>query len=193
MIPAGGEAMKSQFVMLAAYNAWVNERLYDAAQLVSDVEYRKDRGAFFGSLHGTLNHLLVGDRIWMHRFTGEGEAPTDLAAILHENFDALRAARRDEDRRIEAYIGSLSDAALASTIRYRTIRNPTDVEQELVPLLMHFFNHQTHHRGQAHCLLTEISGAAPSFDLLAFQRQTGISLRTGAGGNFTAAEKRPGA
>ncbi len=63
--------MKALFEMLAAYNAWANERLYDAAARVADQDYRADRGAFFGSLHGTLNHLLLGDRIWMHRFTGE--------------------------------------------------------------------------------------------------------------------------
>src|SRR5690348_13696067 len=125
--------MKSLFEMLAAYNAWVNERLYDAAGRIPDAEYRKDRGAFFGSLHGTLNHLLLGDRIWMHRFTGEGEEPAELAAILFDDFTALREARREEDARIEAYIRGLSPAALAGTLRYRTTRNPTDIEQELTP------------------------------------------------------------
>ena len=67
--------MKAQFEMLAAYNSWVNERLYEAAAKLADADYRADRGAFCGSLHGTLNHLLLGDRIWMHRFTGEGEEP----------------------------------------------------------------------------------------------------------------------
>jgi uncharacterized damage-inducible protein DinB len=75
--------MKPLFEIYAAYNAWVNERLYDAASHIPDAEYRRDRGAFFGSLHGTLNHLLVGDRIWMRRFTGEGEAPTRLDAVLY--------------------------------------------------------------------------------------------------------------
>ena len=184
--------MKALFQMLAAYNAWANRRLYNAASRLPDAAYRADQGAFFGSIHGTLNHLLLGDLIWMHRFTGEGEEPAELAAILYEHFDALRAARRAEDRRIEGYIDGLSETALAATIIYRTTRNPTDIEQELAALLIHFFNHQTHHRGQAHCLLTEMTGAAPSFDLLVFQRQTGISLRKGAGGTFAAAETRPG-
>ncbi|HVO04281.1 MAG TPA: DinB family protein [Candidatus Cybelea sp.] len=184
--------MKRHFEMLAAYNVWANERLYDAAAAISDAEYRKDRGAFFGSLHGTLNHLLLGDIIWMHRFTGEGEEPSKLDAILHDDLAQLRAARRREDVRIEAYIRGLDDAALAGTITYRTTRNPTEIEQELAPLLIHFFNHQTHHRGQAHCLLTAINGEAPSFDLLVYQRQTGISIRKGAGGQFAPTEKRPG-
>jgi uncharacterized damage-inducible protein DinB len=166
--------MTSRAAMFAGYNRWANERLYDAASGLSDKDYRVDRGAFFKSMHGTLNHLLVADRIWMRRFTGEGEAPKELDAILHEDFAALRAARRAEDERILRYANALTEADLAGSIRYRTITNPTDMEQPLAPALDHFFNHQTHHRGQAHALLTAITGTAPSFDLLIFQRETGI-------------------
>ena len=112
--------MKAQFEMLAAYNAWVNERLYEAAARLGDADYRADRGAFFGSLHGTLNHLLLGDRIWMHRFTGEGDEPKHLDAILHDDFPSLRAARRAEDGRIITYVERLSEADLRGTIRYRS-------------------------------------------------------------------------
>src|SRR5260370_7793232 len=182
--------MKSLFEMLAAYNAWVNERLYDAAARIPDAEYRRDRGAFFGSLHGTLNHLLLGDRIWMHRFTGEGEEPKELDAILYDDFAELCAARRAEDVRIVDYVAGLSEKDLAGTIRYRSTRSPPDIEQLLAPPLLHFFNHQPHHRGQAHCLLTEITGEAPSFDLLVYQRQTGTSLIKGGGGSFLAPERR---
>jgi len=185
--------MKAQFKMLAAYNAWVNERLYEAAAKIEDADYRADRGAFFGSLHGTLNHLLLGDRIWMHRFTGEGEEPKRLDAILHDDFASLRAARHAEDGRIVTYVGRLSEADLQGTIRYRSTRSPAEIEQYLAPLLLHFFNHQTHHRGQAHCLLTAIAGEAPSFDLLVFQRATGIGIVKGQGGSFTQPERRPAA
>jgi uncharacterized damage-inducible protein DinB len=89
-------------------------------------------------------------------------------------------------------VKALDEARLAGTIIYRTTRNPMTIEQELTPLLIHFFNHQTHHRGQAHCLLTAACGEAPSFDLLVYQRQTGISIRQGSGGNFSPTEKRPG-
>lgn len=183
--------MKAQFEMLAAYNGWVNERLYDAAAKIGDADYRADRGAFFGSLHGTLNHLLLGDLIWMHRFTGQGEEPKQLDAILHDDFAALRAARRNEDERIIGYVARLTHADLQGTIRYRSTRSPVEIEQYLTPLLLHFFNHQTHHRGQAHCLLTAIAGEAPSFDLLVFQRATGISLVKGQGGSFAQPERRP--
>ena len=170
--------MPAYFAMFAAYNRWANERLYDAAATLSDADYRADRGAFFGSLHRTLNHLLVTDRIWMRRFTGSGPQPTQLDQILFDELPALREARRAEDARIVAYIDSLSDADLAGTIRYRTIVRPAEVTQPLTPALAHFFNHQTHHRGQAHALLTISGGkdAAPSLDLIYFQRETGTGL-----------------
>jgi uncharacterized damage-inducible protein DinB len=168
--------MQPHFAMMAGYNAWSNERLYDVAAQLSDADYHADRGAFFKSVHGTLNHLLVADRIWMKRFTGEGEAPNRLDAILFERFEDLRTARRTEDERIVAYIDTLSEADLAGSIRYRTIVNATNIEQPLTPALMHFFNHQTHHRGQVHCLLTGLGLDAPSLDLILFQRETRIGL-----------------
>jgi uncharacterized damage-inducible protein DinB len=167
--------MPSRYPMFAAYNAWCNERLYAAAATVTDADYRANRGAFFKSLNGTLNHLLVGDRIWMERFTGKGEVPASLDAILYDDFAALRKARAAEDAKIIDYVEGLSEADLASTIRYRTFVNPAAIEQQLAPALDHFFNHQTHHRGQAHALLSSIIGndATPSFDLIIFQRQSG--------------------
>jgi uncharacterized damage-inducible protein DinB len=171
--------MKSRYQMFAAYNAWCNERLYDAAATLSDGDYRADRGAFFRSVHGTLNHLLVADRIWMRRFTGVGDMPPSLDAILYDDFDVLRAARRVQDTLINRYINGLSEADLSGILRYRTVTNPQTIEQPLQPALDHFFNHQTHHRGQAHCLLSGIIGNAktPSFDLIIFQRESGIGLK----------------
>jgi uncharacterized damage-inducible protein DinB len=168
--------MVERYRMFADYNAWANERIYDAASKLSDADYRASRGAFFGSLHGTLNHLLVGDQIWMYRFTGSGDAPTKLDAILFENFSDLREARRAEDLRISRYCESLDDKSLSGEFAYRTISKPATITQKLAPALDHFFNHQTHHRGQAHCLLTMIAGrdAAPSLDLILFQRETGF-------------------
>ena len=168
--------MAAHFAMLAAYNAWANERVYAAAGTLSDAEYRADRGAFFKSVHGTLNHLLVTDRIWMRRLTGAGDAPTRLDAILFDDLDALHAARRAEDERIVRFVNELDGEALAGKIRYRTITNPVEIEQPLASALTHLFNHQTHHRGQVHCLLTGLKGDAPSLDLILFQRESGMGL-----------------
>ena len=170
--------MLARYRMFAGYNTWCNTRLYDAAATVSDADYRADRGAFFKSLHGTLNHLLVGDRIWMQRFTGQGELPPSLDAILYDDFAALRAARQAEDQRIGSYIASLKEDDLEKPFRFRTIVRPQEIEQPLWPALDHFFNHQTHHRGQAHALLSAVIGndATPSFDLIVYQRETGVGL-----------------
>jgi uncharacterized damage-inducible protein DinB len=162
--------------IMAAYNRWMNERLYELCAGLSDSERKRDRGAFFKSVHGTLNHLLLADRIWMRRFTGSGEHPGRLDAILYDDFAALHAARRAEDARISAWVDARTEADLTLTLRYRTFSNPRDIEQPLAPALDHFFNHQTHHRGQAHCLLSGVIGneATPSLDLIVFQRATGF-------------------
>jgi uncharacterized damage-inducible protein DinB len=170
--------MKPHFSMFALYNRWANERLYETAAKLPDTDYRADRGAFFGSLHGTLNHLVVTDRIWMRRFTGAGPQQTRLDEILADELGPLQALRREEDERIIAYVESLEEPDFAATFTYRTVSNPRDMTQPLAPALAHFFNHQTHHRGQAHCLVTGIAGKAvmPSLDLILFQRETGIGL-----------------
>lgn len=170
--------MKEHFSMFAQYNRWANERVYEAAAEVSDAEYRKDRGAFFGSLHGTLNHLVVTDRIWMRRFTGEGPAHTRLDEIAFDDLSTLSIARREEDERIIFYVDTLSEGEIAGTFTYTPITTSDEVTQPLGPALAHFFNHQTHHRGQAHCLLTEIGGHdfAPPLDLIYFQRETGVGM-----------------
>jgi uncharacterized damage-inducible protein DinB len=165
----------AHYRMFGHYNAWANGRLYEAASRLSSEQYRADRGAFFKSVHGSLNHLLVTDRIWMQRFTGEGEAPTRLDAILFETFDSLRAAREAEDRRIIGFVEGLDARRIAGTIKYRRVSTPEEFEQELAPALAHWFNHQTHHRGQVHAVLTGLVGEAPELDLLFFQRLSGKS------------------
>ena len=162
--------LAAHYRMFAHYNAGANGRLCEAVARLSTEQYRADRGAFFGSVRGTLNHLLVTDRIWMQRFTGAGDAPGRLDAILFETFDELRAARAAEDGRIVSFVDGLDDARIAETIKYRRVSSPQEFEQQLAPALAHWFNHQTHHRGQVHALLTGLVGEAPELDLLFFQR-----------------------
>src|SRR6476620_10056055 len=158
----------AHYRMFGRYNEWANLQLYAAVARLTPEQYRADRGAFFKSVHGTLNHLLATDRIWMRRFTGEGDAPDRLDAILFETFGQLRAAREAEDRRIVGFVDGLD--GIAGTIKYRRVSSPQEIEQELGPALAHWFNHQTHHRGQVHALLTGLLGTAPELDLLFFQR-----------------------
>ncbi len=165
--------MPDHYRMFADYNRWANRRLYAAASELSDAEYRTDKGAFFGSLHATLNHILAADRIWMRRFTGEGEAPTRLDAILHEDLAGLEAARGTEDERIISYVDSLDEARIAAHFTYTPITKPGEIRQKLGPTLAHFFNHQTHHRGQAHATLTALGRPSLTLDLVFFLRTEG--------------------
>jgi len=170
--------MRNIFKMLAGYNSWANARLYDAAGRMSDSAYREDRGAFFGSVHRTLNHLLVADRIWLKRFGVRSDAPGALDVILFEDLAGLRAARAAEDASIETWIGSLADGDLAAPLTYRTLVSPAPVTQPLASALTHVFNHQTHHRGQIHAIMTALESRdfAPSLDLIVYQRETGHGL-----------------
>ena len=163
--------MKAHFATLADYNAWANARLYAEAKSLPDEAYRRDVGAFFRSLHGTLNHLLLTDRIWMRRLTGEGDHPERLNAIMFDDLPALERARRAEDARIVGYVGGLSEAALDEDVSYATTKGVPQ-RNRLREILAHLFNHQTHHRGQAHAILTVLGVAEPRpLDLIAMLRE----------------------
>ncbi|MGE0280255.1 MAG: DinB family protein [Rhizobiaceae bacterium] len=162
--------MKQHFTMFAAYNQWANRRIYDAAAVLSQDDLERNVGVFFNSLLGTLNHLLVADRIWMKRFTGGGEAPTTLDAIIHRDFGKLRRAREIEDKRIIDWVSFLGDKAFDGRFTYMTATDMRTISQRLSPALAHFFNHQTHHRGQIHAILTRFGSPSVEIDLIYFQR-----------------------
>src|SRR6266404_4489618 len=158
------------FRQLAEYNHWANARLYAAALDLSDQAYRLHIGVFFSSLHGTLNHLLLTDRIWLKRLTGEGEHPHRLDAILFEYRKDLLCARMAEDARLIKVINGYTDAELREAVAYQTTSGKA-YRQPLEDILSHLFNHQTHHRGQAHACCSILTGTEPpSLDLLQFQR-----------------------
>jgi uncharacterized damage-inducible protein DinB len=160
--------LKAHFDELAVYNRWANRRLYkDAATLPDDVR-KRNVGLFFGSVHGTLNHLLVTDYIWMRRFTGDGPQPERLNQILHDDFDELRAAQEREDERIIGFVTGTTD--YDRVLEYQNSTGKT-FQHALGSALTHFFNHQTHHRGQVHAGLTIAGIREPaSLDLLGLQR-----------------------
>jgi uncharacterized damage-inducible protein DinB len=156
---------------MAAYNRWANRRLFAAAAALPDDDYRRPAGAYFGSLHGTLNHLLVTDRNWMGRFEGSHDAQLKLNAILFDRIEDLRAAREREDKRIIDHVAGLSAVELDAALEYATTSGKPQ-RQPRWEALVHFFNHQTHHRGQAHAILTGLGIAEPpSLDLLVMQRE----------------------
>jgi uncharacterized damage-inducible protein DinB len=153
------------FRTFGRYNRWANQRLYAACAQLPEAEYLKKRPAFFGSIHATLNHILVGDRLWLGRLTGHPATHIKaLDQILYPEFAGLRVAREAEDAAIINYVDSLDEPTLNSTLRYKRM----DGESAALPLrhvLAHIFNHQTHHRGQAHGLLSQTAVAPPPLDL----------------------------
>jgi uncharacterized damage-inducible protein DinB len=151
---------------MARYNTWMNGKLYACCARLTDGERKQDMGAFFKSIHGTLNHLLLADRIWMGRFVGPPLMPASLAEELYADFDELSRERTKMDAEIEAYVARLTDADLAVDLRYQSVLYGPRVTP-MTAAIMHFFNHQTHHRGQLTTLLMQ-RGIDPGVtDLLA--------------------------
>ncbi len=165
--------------MSATYNRWANERLHAACAALGDTDYRRDLGAFFRSVHGTLNHLLLVDRLWIERLRGLAPAFTGLDTELHGDFTALRAARGEADTAIVDYVDALDTAALAqplcftSFVTRRTMRMPRWVG------LTQLFNHQLHHRGQVTALLGRLGVAYGDIDLIWMPGVVGHDLPPG--------------
>jgi uncharacterized damage-inducible protein DinB len=148
---------------MARYNDWQNRSLYDAAEGLADAERRSDRGAFFGSIHGTLAHLLWGDTVWMARFAGwpaPGASIPESAQWIVD-WDDLRARRRAADAGIRSWTEALTDAGLSGDMAWKSAVLKGEVRRPRALLIAHMFNHQTHHRGQVHAMLTA-AGARPA-------------------------------
>ena len=150
--------------MMAAYNKWQNESLYGAASSLSDLERRRDRGAYFRSIHETLSHILWGDEIWLSRFSDfpPPPAPGGLggSANYYQDWDALFAARMETDRAIQNWAATLNPKDFEGDLTWRSGALKRDITKPRWLLIAHMFNHETHHRGQVHAMLTA-AGAKP--------------------------------
>ena len=152
---------------MAAYNAEMNRRLYAAAQRLSEEARRLPRGGFWGSIHGTLCHLLWGDLMWMSRFDG-WPAPTVKqvdSPTLIEDFAALQRARVETDEKISQWADRISSAWLAEDLAWFSPSVNRELRRPRHFLVVHFFNHQTHHRGQAHAMITAANERTGDTDL----------------------------
>jgi uncharacterized damage-inducible protein DinB len=172
--------MIDNYRYLARYNGWFNQRLYDACEQLSDEGRKSDRGAFFGSIHNTLNHLVWGDQLWLARFAAQegadagalGGGLLDLPpgavheTVLHADWRALRAQRKKLDDVIERWVAAMPPDFPLRTMRYSNTKG-VQCEYPMWATLTHFFNHQTHHRGQVTALLMQ-AGVDPGItDLIA--------------------------
>jgi uncharacterized damage-inducible protein DinB len=155
--------------MFADYNRWANKRLYDAVAKLTPESYFQKRPAFFKSIHGGLNHLVVTDRIWLARLVGTSD-DRPLDSILYDDFRSLRVAREAEDERLISIVNGIDAARLEGRLIYKNSKG-TAFQTPMKTVLGHMFNHETHHRGQVHDLLSQTDVAPPSLDLIAYDRE----------------------
>jgi uncharacterized damage-inducible protein DinB len=158
-------SLATHFQTMARYNTLANQRLYEACAQLSDQDYRRERSGGFRSIHRTLNHILLGDRLWMARFSGPGVSGTPpLATELYADFASLRAAQEREDIRIQQFMDALDASFLGEEVHYANSEGRLCADP--APLLLaHFFNHQTHHRAQIQIMLSETTVKPPALDM----------------------------
>lgn len=160
--------MKNLF-MMANYNTWVNTQIFEVCRRISDDQYRKDLGSFFGSIHNTLNHILLVDLLYLGRLNGEANDHIhSLKQVLYDDLDSLANVRVDIDRKLTEYVRGLSQNDLNRTVRYARMSGEL-CEESVEDILLTLFNHQTHHRGQVHAMLTQSgieNSEMPNIDLV---------------------------
>ena len=156
-----------QIILLANYNTAINQQLYTVAAQLPAEALAINRQAFFGSILGTFNHLLVGDLIWLRRFTTITQLPqpTRLNEILYADFNELWRQRTALDAVIEAWVHTLTESDLAATLTYTNMKGVV-ANKNFFSLLLHFFTHQIHHRGQITTLLSQAGLDFGETDLL---------------------------
>ena len=165
----------NNLALMAHFNKWVNGRLYACVAQLDDDAYRKDRKAFFGSIHNTLNHLLVVDRLWTSRIEGVDHGITSLGQILFDDLASLCEARGPEDDRLIELVDGLGDERLTAPITYRPIAGGGDEQMRADHILITLYNHQTHHRGQITCMLTQAGIDPGDLDVIDFLDDAGLS------------------
>lgn len=173
---------KENFQLFAQYNQWMNEKLFDAASQLSEDSLRQDKGAFFGSVLGTLNHLMVGDIAWLKRFSTEPDrfrsldnireinTPESLDDQLYDDLESLHAARQRLDADIINFCDEITAEQLAEKLDYQNYQGNSYSDQ-IGLLIQHLFNHQTHHRGQITTLLSQAGIDVGPTDLLVCIRE----------------------
>jgi len=142
-------------LLMARYNAWMNERLYAACAALPEEERTRDRGAFFGSIQATLNHLLWGDRMWLGRFVGPACDHAAFGTDMFQDFDDLRRERQDTDAAMLQWAGNVTREWLETTIEYRSVVDGKVRRLPAAVAAVHLFNHGTHHRGQLTTLMKQ--------------------------------------
>jgi uncharacterized damage-inducible protein DinB len=151
---------------LAEYNAWANERLYAACGELTPEERKRAVGASFASIHGTLNHLLLADRVWLGRFRGVPYPVADLWEEVCPEFEDLRRERVSTDQDLKLWAAGVDDASMAEPLTFTTITKARELTMPLGHAALHLFNHHAYHRGQVASLIRQLGHKPPETDLL---------------------------
>lgn len=147
---------RSHIQLMAEYTTWMNAKLYESCSQLDDCKRREDLGAFFGSIHLTLNHLLHGDRMFLSRFEGRNEQFAPLGTDLFPAFEELRRERMVTDQHLQSWAESVEDSWLGESLTYKSMSDGKTRTVEHWVLVTHLFNHGTHHRGQITTLLSQL-------------------------------------
>lgn len=172
--------MIENYILLAKYNKWINKKIYLLAENLSDIERKTDHQAFFGSIHNSLNHLIITDKVWLGRFASQGIIFPDLKSdileveggiksldqIVYDDFDQLMLHRFKIDEAIQNWITTMSDDFPSKTMIYFNMKG-IKREHPVWQALTHFFNHQTHHRGQITTIFSQLGIDIGVTDLIA--------------------------
>lgn len=165
---------RDYFAVFAHHNAWANQRLYSVCETLSPLEYLRERGSRLGSLHATLNHILVTDRVWISRIEGRVMPVLDDSQILYADLVALKIARLAEDEHLRQLVGGLPNTALDLPLHYMGRRGDRFATL-LRFVLAHLFDAQSRSRGEAIALLAQAGAPPPSLDFLDFLRETEVA------------------
>ncbi len=165
----------NNLALMARFNQWVNGHIYDSVAELTDEDYRRDRQAFFGSIHNTLNHLLVVDRLWTGRIRGVDSGIKSLKDILFDEFEPLRAARRREDEGLIELVDGVDEESITAPVVYRRMLGSGEQQTRLDHILITLYNHQTHHRGQVHAMLTQAGVTPTDIDVTYFLETINLS------------------
>ena len=160
---------KTYFLMLAYYNQWANNKLFAVLEALPETQLNQDCGAYFNSLIQTANHVLVGDFLWFERICGLQPSRYALDDVLYPDIKELTQVRKNHDQSLIDYVQVHDQSAFHQALTY--IRRNQTYTEPLIEVLAHMFNHQTHHRGQMHNMVFQLTGISLELDLIYFQRE----------------------
>lgn len=168
--------MKALLNMMMEYNRWANERLFADCEQVPEEIYHRELNTEYGSIHKTLDHILLVDLLWLDRFAGGGDKYTSFDQTITDSFNELKERRQITDEELSRFCQESTEIGLTRMVQFRTILDPATIEQPVGGAIILLFHHQSHYRAQAQALLNMQGCPSQILNLMYFQRQTGLGL-----------------